>query len=113
MLAGLCHSRLSIFCYKTVPDHFLSPWGVGDNLRSGLLPLGVGARPDSDSLATSRCNGFFRQPRITVTTNYVFESGAAENSGALVDGGAGGENVIDETAPGGRGFFDPALCIAA
>lgn len=25
--------------YKQVPDHFLSPWGVGDNLRSGLLPL--------------------------------------------------------------------------
>lgn len=25
--------------YKQVPEHFLSPWGVGDNLRSGLLPL--------------------------------------------------------------------------
>jgi membrane protease YdiL (CAAX protease family) len=25
--------------YKQAPDHFLSPWGVGDNLRSGLLPL--------------------------------------------------------------------------
>lgn len=25
--------------YRKVPDHFLSPWGVGDNLRSGLLPL--------------------------------------------------------------------------
>lgn len=25
--------------YRKAPDHFLSPWGVGDNLRSGLLPL--------------------------------------------------------------------------
>jgi uncharacterized protein len=25
--------------YRKVPDHPLSPWGVGENLRSGLLPL--------------------------------------------------------------------------
>jgi hypothetical protein len=25
--------------YRQVPDHPLSPWGVGENLRSGLLPL--------------------------------------------------------------------------
>jgi membrane protease YdiL (CAAX protease family) len=25
--------------YQKVPDHFLSPWGIGDTLRSGTFPL--------------------------------------------------------------------------
>jgi len=25
--------------HQSVPDHFLRPWGVGDNLRSGVLPM--------------------------------------------------------------------------
>lgn len=26
-------------CYRNVPDHALHPWGIGDSLRSGLLPM--------------------------------------------------------------------------
>jgi hypothetical protein len=25
--------------YQSVPDHFLRPWGVGESLRSGMLPM--------------------------------------------------------------------------
>lgn len=53
--------------YRDVPGHPLHPWGVGDSLRSGMLPL-------LTLIVTAGISHFVlkrfdaRQPRITVTT---------------------------------------------
>ena len=40
------------------------------------------------------------------------KSGAAENFGAFIDGGTGGEHVIDEDGPGGGVFDVAATCLS-
>lgn len=82
--------------YRKVPDHPLRPWGVGDSLRSGVLPLlALGLTAVVCYFVLKR----FEPARLTAHDGDhedLAETGAAEGSGALVNGGAGGENVVDE-----------------
>ena len=101
--------------HRAVPVHELRPWGVGDSLRSGLLPmlaLGVTAVVCHFVLqAISKQRGL-DQPRITVTTRTLLKSGAAEGFRAFIDGRAGGQHVIHEDRAR-RGLLDLAAPGAA
>lgn len=87
--------------YREVPGHPLHPWGVGGSLRSGIVPL------IALGLTTVVCH--FVLNRISsagLTAHHgdhedLFETRAAKGSGALVDGGARRENVVDEYRAGG------------
>lgn len=87
--------------YQKVPGHFLSPWGVGESLRSGVLPLvALGVTAVVCHFVLQR----FAPAGLTAhhgDHEDFLEAGAAQGSGAFVDGGAGGEHIIDEHRTGG------------
>ena len=84
--------------YQSVPGSPLRPWGVGDNLRSGAFPL------LTLGLTALVCHFVWRHlaaGRGDLAPHHgddphLAAARAAEGFGALVDGGTGGEHVIDE-----------------
>ena len=88
--------------YKGVPDHALRPWGVGESLRSGLLPLATLA------VTAALCHFVLRKFSTPDSAahhgddGHLADAGLAQGAGALVDGRAGGEHVVDEQGTGGR-----------
>ncbi len=96
--------------YRQVPAHPLHPWGVGDSLRSGLLPLfGLGLTAAICQFVWWR----FKAPLGGGLTPHngdcenLQNAGTAEDFSAFVDGRSGGEHVVDENHPG-HGFFEAA-----
>jgi membrane protease YdiL (CAAX protease family) len=87
--------------YISVPAHPLHPWGVGDNLRSGMLPL--------LTLALTAMACHFALRRFTPASLAAHHGDhadlahprTAQGAGAFVDGGAGGQHVIDDHRTGG------------
>jgi len=88
--------------YQSVPGWPLRPWGVGDNLRSGAFPL------LTLGLTALICHVVWRHlaaGRGDLTPHHgndpdLAEAGVAEGFGALMDGGAGGEHIVDEHRAG-------------
>lgn len=87
--------------YNSAPAHPLHPWGVGESLRSGVLPLVTLA------LTAAACH--FALKRFTPAglaahhgdDEDLAETRAAQGARAFVDGGTGGQHVIDEHRAGG------------
>jgi membrane protease YdiL (CAAX protease family) len=86
--------------YERVPAHPLHPWGVGESLRSGVLPLLTLA------LTAATCHFALRRFAPAGLAAHhrddedLAETGAAQGAGAFMDGGAGGQHVIDEHGTG-------------
>lgn len=87
--------------YRKVPGHPLRPWGVGDSLRSGILPL------VALGLTAVACHFVLKRfPPAFLTAHHgddedLPETRPAQGGGAFVNGGAGGEHIIDEHRAGG------------
>lgn len=87
--------------YREVPSHPLHPWGVGDSLRSGMLPLlalgltAVVCRFVLDRISPAGLTAHHGDHKD------LLETRAAKGARAFVDGGTGREHVIDEHRAGG------------
>ena len=85
--------------YQMVPGHPLRPWGVGDSLRSGILPLlTLGAHRRDLSFRDASVSS---RPAAWLTPHHgddkdLAESRAAQGFRALIDRGTGGEHVVDQ-----------------
>lgn len=90
--------------YQISPGHPLHPWGVGDNLRSGILPL------LTLGLTMVICHFVWRRFAVFRSTGLaphhghhenLAESHTTEGFGALMHRGTGGEHIVNEHHSGG------------